>query len=88
VRVTVPLTYYLLVFDHDQQKLVSMEEFTDPETASSNYEELERTYRGDDGFEVVLVGSDSIETIKLTHGNYFSGSVASAARRAAELTSK
>ena len=32
---------------------------------------LERKYAGQGNFEIVLVGADSIETIKRTHGQYF-----------------
>ncbi|MGA9377029.1 MAG: hypothetical protein ACSLE7_03610 [Mycobacterium sp.] len=29
-----------------------------------------------DSIEIVLIGSDSLETVKLTHANYFDGTVA------------
>jgi hypothetical protein len=32
---------------------------------------MEEQYRGNDGVEIVLVGADSIESVMLTHGNYF-----------------
>jgi hypothetical protein len=32
---------------------------------------LEREHRGDDKLEIVLIGSDSIETVRRTHSNYF-----------------
>ena len=35
---------------------------------------MEKQYQSDDMIEIVLIGSDSIETVKLTHANYFSGS--------------
>jgi hypothetical protein len=34
--------------------------------------EAEQTYRGRDDVEVVLLGADSIDTIKKTHSSYFS----------------
>jgi hypothetical protein len=84
----VPLIYFLLVFDHARQELVESQEFTHPDEATEAYERVEREHRADPNLEVVLVGSDSIETVKLTHGNYFSGAVATAARREADLASK
>jgi hypothetical protein len=35
------------------------------------YEAMEDRYKDDRHMEIVLVGADSIETIKITHGNYF-----------------
>ena len=35
------------------------------------YEELESEHRYDDHVEIVLVGADSLDTVMLTHGNYF-----------------
>jgi hypothetical protein len=29
-----------------------------------------------DAIEIVLIGSDSLETVKVTHANYFDGTVA------------
>jgi hypothetical protein len=70
------LVHYLLVFDHTQGKLVHLEEFRDAEDAVAAYSAKEREYANAAGLEIVLVGSDSIETVKLTHANYFDGPVA------------
>ena len=70
------LVHYLLVFDHKEGHLVHQERFDDPDAAVEAYAELERKYHPADRVEVVLIGSDSIETIKRTHANYFDGSVA------------
>jgi hypothetical protein len=37
------------------------------------YELAELEHRKDNLIDIVLVGSDSLETVKMTHANYFSG---------------
>ncbi len=68
---------FLLVFDHEQGKLVEEREFgTDVESAMRAYADTERAYRNNNRVEVVLIGSDSLDTVKITHANYFDGTVA------------
>lgn len=38
------------------------------------YEELEQEHRLESHIDIVLVGSDSIDTVKVTHANYFDAS--------------
>ena len=40
------------------------------------YAATEEEYRDRRAIEIVLIGSDSIETVRMTHANYFDGSVA------------
>ena len=64
--------HVLLVYSHDRHELVSQEQFHDARRATAAYEKAEAEHRGDDDrFEIVLVASDSIETIMKTHGHYF-----------------
>jgi hypothetical protein len=71
------LHHYLLVFDHVQGKLVNYEDFgTDSDGAVAAYAEKELELKGQDSIEIVLIGSDSFDTIRITHANYFDGSVA------------
>ena len=71
-----PIQHFLLVFDHEQGQLIDTEEFgTDGDAALSAYAAKEREYRDRERIEIVLVGSDSLETVRLTHANYFDGSV-------------
>jgi len=65
------LIHFLLVYDLDLQKLIVQQEFRDGDEAAQAYARMESQYRGNDGVEIVLVGADSIETIHLTHGQYF-----------------
>lgn len=65
------LTHFLLVYDLDLQKLIVQQEFRDGDEAAQAYARMEDEYRGNAGLEIVLLGADSIETIHLTHGQYF-----------------
>lgn len=75
--VTQKLIHFLLVFDHDQSKLIEEETFEDGAIAVQAYGEMERKYGGRDRIEVVLIGSDSRETVRHTHANYFDETVTS-----------
>ena len=66
-----PLIHFLLVYDRTQQKLVVQRPFSDSGKAVSAYEQMEEKHRDDSNMEIVLIGADSIETVMLTHGNYF-----------------
>lgn len=44
---------------------------TDCVDAARKYSEIERRYPWRDGYEVVLFGSDSTNTIEWTHAHYF-----------------
>jgi vacuolar-type H+-ATPase subunit F/Vma7 len=65
------LQHFLLIYDLKAQRLIGQEEFDDGEEAATAYAALERRYQGRDDLEIVLVGADSIETIKRTHAHYF-----------------
>ena len=62
---------FLIAFDHDRREQISLEEFRDTRRALEAYAALEEQYRSNPRVEVVLLGSDSIDTIKVTHSNYF-----------------
>jgi len=73
-----PIQHFLLVFDQSKGELIEQIQFgSDGERAVAAYDEKEQEYYGRERIEVVLVGSDSIETIKVTHANYFGGIVGS-----------
>jgi vacuolar-type H+-ATPase subunit F/Vma7 len=65
------LQHFLLVYDLGAQRLIEQQEFGDGDEASAAYAALERRYKDRDDLEIVLVGADSIETIKRTHAHYF-----------------
>jgi hypothetical protein len=67
-----PLIHFLLIYNIQLGRLVGEQQFTDSAEAVARYSELEREYTNRPGeFEIVLVGADSIETIRHTHGQYF-----------------
>lgn len=69
--------HFLLVYSHKEQRLVRQEEFKDSAKATSAYTAAEREHLGSEDYEIVLIGSDSIETIMKTHGHYFAGELGS-----------
>lgn len=47
----------------------------DADAALKAYAAAEAEYGDRKDVEVVLIGSDSLDTVRLTHANYFDGSV-------------
>lgn len=69
------LEHFLLVYDLVRGELRSMARFDDVFEAAEAYTDTERQLREQpdrDDFEIVLVGADSLETLKVTHSRYFS----------------
>ena len=62
---------FLVTFDHDARKQIGLEEFRNTAQALKAYSEREEQYRNNSRIEVVLLGADSIDAIKVTHSNYF-----------------
>jgi hypothetical protein len=66
-----PINQFLITYDI-ARKQAHVDEFgEDTERALDAYSAAERRHRGDEHIEVVLLGSDSLETLKRTHGRYF-----------------
>ncbi|MDE0375375.1 MAG: hypothetical protein OXK16_05365 [bacterium] len=62
---------FLITFDHDTGEQISLEEFRDTARALTAYSEREEQYRDNPRVEVVLLGADSVDAIRVTHSNYF-----------------
>lgn len=63
---------FLLAFNHATNRLDVCETFgTDIESATAAYAQLESKYRNNHSMDIVLVGSDSLDTVRVTHSNYF-----------------
>ena len=62
---------FLITYDHDARKQISLEEFRNTAQALRAYSEHEEQYRDNPRVEVVLLGAESIDAIKVTHSNYF-----------------
>ena len=71
-----PLTrHFLIVFDTESGMMrEEVRDFDDGEDAVVAYREAEQRYETDRHIEVVLIASDSLATVKITHPNYW-GSV-------------
>lgn len=71
------IKHFLIVFDHAKGRLEDVLEFeTDGKAAVAAYSAKEKELQGRKHMEIVLIGSDSLETVQQTHANYFDGSVA------------
>ena len=63
---------YLLVYDRARGVQVSAEPVgTDAASASDAYRAAERMYQDRPKMDVLLVGSDSLDSVKRTHSTYF-----------------
>lgn len=72
-----PIQHFLLVFDHDAGRLIENTSFgRDGARAVVAYAAKEKEYEEQPRVEIVLIGSDSLETVKITHANYFDGRTA------------
>jgi hypothetical protein len=81
LREEMALRNFLLVYNWRESKLdhwrdldreVQQQSLT-PGKARQLYADYERRFTQQDGYEVVLLGADSLETIRRTHGHYFGG---------------
>lgn len=69
-----PIQHFILVFDRSTGRQVEVLSFgKDSSKAVAKYEELEEQFRHNAAMDIVLVGSDSLDTIKVTHSTYFDG---------------
>lgn len=67
-----PVQHFLIVFDREAGRLIEVVEFgTDEGRALDEYVSRERETLKDRRMEIVLIGSDSLDTVKITHANYF-----------------
>lgn len=69
---TGPTQYFILVYDLTQRHVDVHEFGGDRAAATMAYSSMEDQYAAAGHYEVVLVGADSIETIRRTHSPYFS----------------
>lgn len=66
------LNYWIFVFNWNIGSFVVWDLITnDPQGAIKKYVEYENKYTSDNGFEVVLVGSSKVTTLRQTHSHYF-----------------
>jgi hypothetical protein len=65
------IQHYLIVYDIPTGKANVRDFGTDYDGAMEAYAEIEGEMRGRDDLDIVLVGADSLETVKRTHSSYF-----------------
>ena len=65
------LHHFLLVYDIPRAHAEVHEFAADYDRAQAAYAEHEATYRDDPSTEVVLLSSDSLDTLRKTHASYF-----------------
>jgi hypothetical protein len=63
--------HFLIIYDIPRGIADVMPYGTDYASALQAYAQAEERWRDDEKFEVVLLGSDSLETLKRTHSSYF-----------------
>ena len=75
------IQHFLLVYDRGADRLVEERHLgTDALAAAEAYRAADQLYCDSPRMDVVLVGSDSIETVKKTHSTYFGGVTAQSIR--------
>jgi hypothetical protein len=66
-----PIRHFLITYDIGREVAHVDEYGEDYDAALAAYDEIEERYRHDPQIEVVLLGADSLETIRKTHSSYF-----------------
>ena len=67
--------HFLIVFDGARGRMKeAVRDFPRPAAALEAYQAAEERYDGEPEVQVVLIASDSLDTVKATHPNFF-GSV-------------
>lgn len=75
------INHYLLVYDRKKDELIECIEYGDKaEEALKAYGEKEMENWQNPHMDIVLVGSDSLDTVKITHSTYFENRVEKAKR--------
>lgn len=65
------LLHFLIVWDRDEQRLLTVRRFDDVEEAEAEYARLEGEHGKKLQREIVLISADSLSTVKKTHSRYF-----------------
>ena len=80
------IQHFLLIYDRRKDQLMSHESFgEDADAAMTAYRAAEIEYRDRPEMDIVLIGSDARETVKITHSTYFTGAAARALQQIREL---
>lgn len=72
-----PTSYFLLIYHLDTREVLVEEFGADERAAADAYTAREHEHRDEPTVEVVMVGADSLDTVRKTHSHYFAASVTS-----------
>jgi hypothetical protein len=64
------IRHFLVIYDVNVGE-AEVEEFNDYEAAVAAYDDIEKRTRGRRELDIVLLGADSLETVRKTHSSYF-----------------
>lgn len=64
------IRHFLVIYDVKVGE-AEVQEFEDYDTAVSAYDAIEEQTRGRRDLDIVLLGADSLDTVKKTHSSYF-----------------
>ncbi|MCY3584843.1 MAG: hypothetical protein OXG76_04005 [Acidimicrobiaceae bacterium] len=64
-------THFLIVYDHQERRQLDLKTYDDSRSAVAAYNATEQAYEDRPRVEVVLLGADSEDTIRITHPVYF-----------------
>jgi hypothetical protein len=65
------MNHYLVVFDRSKGVVIHRQSYADPGIALDARFAAEREHRSNPDIEVVVLGADSWDALKRTHGRYF-----------------
>jgi hypothetical protein len=68
------MIHFLLVFDRREGRVLSIREFDTRSAAMAGRFQAERLHRENPDIEVVVLGAQSVDALKRTHGRYFEDS--------------
>ena len=71
---TIVQGHWLIVYDRDRGQLLRCDKYSDASAALSERFRLEQAGATE---EIVVLGADSIDALRRTHGRYFTGGVPS-----------
>jgi hypothetical protein len=63
--------HYLVIYDRRAGKIIRHHQYADPQIALTARFAAEREFREQQEIEIVVLGADSWDALKLTHSRYF-----------------
>lgn len=74
MKAEVTVKHFLFIYDLKHDQSVSVEDYGDDiDSAITAYRAAEMLYADQPWMDIVLIGSENLESIKKTHSTYFQG---------------